>query len=514
MLTRLYCLLLCLPLAAQAATVASTYREIEAKVALENSLEKRLEAVLQKVLDTEDLVVILNVQMQSEADSKDGEIMPGVPRQDSSAFPGLLDPTRTVVRRVSANILIGPSSSEEDIQLVKTTAERLLGLMPERGDKLLVERANFRKQAAASEPFLQKMLQPAILLSAGWLIIALFCFFWLYRKFLDPLIATIRDLFIARQGQINEPAKREFEEPAADPEPAPSAPAPTAGVPDSEPLPFSFIQDGDLPTLAWMLNLESAEVAAVVIHYLPPALAARALATLEPQRRQEVSALLGSVTELDPEQVRAVEQSIKSRVHYLMGGEDKIVEILTNCAPSLQQQILESLAMHLPELSERLNRRLVRLEDLLSLSEAELKRLARQVPVKSLAAVFKSNPQLGAQLLPKLRSGLGEWLAQEIELHGELSPAAAEEEQKRLLTALTELARAGKVRLQKELGSQAPSTTPPARLNLFKNGKRPPLAVPAPAQKSELASESAAKTFIHEISVLERELQGIELPKE
>ena len=185
---------------------------------------------------------------------------------------------------------------------------------------------------------------------------------------------------------------------------------------------------------------------------------------MPPKTRQLVLADLSRPNLLNESDVHKWEEYIRSRIDYMMGGEDKLAEILDSASVSLQAEFLALLRAQDPALGERLGKRLVVLEDIALLDEAGLMILSRQVPVRSLATAIKSSESLRQQLLPKLKSGLGEWLAQEIEFASDMSEDAKQTEIGRVLKALAQLAREGKIVLNKNHAKAAPP--PPARAPL------------------------------------------------
>lgn len=189
----------------------------------------------------------------------------------------------------------------------------------------------------------------------------------------------------------------------------------------------------------------------MIVHYLPPALSCAALASLTPQRREQVVALMSSPVLLDPDDVKRIEEDILSKIDYIMGGEDKLAAILDQAPAAMQEEILALARRRDPALADGLERRVVVLADVGRLDEAGLASLNRQVPVRSMAAVLRSCPELMEKVLPKLKTGLGEWLKQEIDLIGDLPPAAAAAEQQRVLRALSRLVREGKVAVRKSV---------------------------------------------------------------
>ena len=67
-----------------------------------------------------------------------------------------------------------------------------------------------------------------------------------------------------------------------------------------------------------------------------------------------------------------------------------------------------------------------------------------------MAVVLKSSSSLREKVLPKLKSGLGEWLAQETTLVADLPEPVKEIELRRVLSALVKLVREGRIVLRKD----------------------------------------------------------------
>jgi flagellar motor switch protein FliG len=183
--------------------------------------------------------------------------------------------------------------------------------------------------------------------------------------------------------------------------------------------------------------------------------------------RRDVAKAMSRVVQLEEENVRQIEDSLRARIDYLMGGEDKLAEILDEAPPALQDEMLAAVRGEEPDAAARLGRRIVRLDDLAYLDADGLKTLSRRVPIRSLASVLRSSEDLKGRVLPKLTAGLGAWLAQEIELATALSGERLAVEQKRVLAVLAQLVREGAVRVERPaeapaLAHEAPE--PPAAL--------------------------------------------------
>ncbi|MEK7746899.1 MAG: FliG C-terminal domain-containing protein [Elusimicrobiota bacterium] len=456
-------LLLCALPASSLPADGVSAKDIEAKVALESSIEKRVEAVLKKALDTQDLIVIVNVDLVSEThkekekDRPEEEVLPGVPVKLTPAAPsaGPLAITLTQVRRVLVTLILDESTPPAEVQLALKTAQSLLSIDPKRGDVLNVEKMRLRRPEV-KKPFEPKdLLKPAWIFSALWLLLALSAILVVSRQGFFPLVSLAREWMTQNQASAGKKEREEAVEGVLQ-EAQPLEAASENALQDAD-LPFSFIKERDLPMLCLLLQKAKPLSVSAVLHYLPPSMASQALRSLDAGKRIEVVRLMSKVTQLDRSQVQALEESLRSRVNYLMGGEHKLAELIDHAPASLQEELLGALKSHDPELGERLKKRVVLLEDLALLGETELKALFRRVPLRSLAVVLKSDPELKDKLMSKVGHGAGEWLAQEIELTRESPGELVESEQRRVLAALSQLVREGSVVLRRDEAPKAAS---------------------------------------------------------
>lgn len=435
---------------AQAPQRASAAADLEAKVALESSVEKRLQDVLRRLLGAEEVVVVVNADMLTDSDRPDTEILPGV---NAKQAPGQITafglPT-SLVRRLSVTILLDQSVPDEGVELARKTAERMVGLRAERGDAVSVERMSFRKALPPPAPQ-ETFLSPRGLWSLAWIVSAALGLLLLTRRFFEPLVSVLKEGADALRASRTAGGARA--EAAAFAGGAPDArvplDAPVRRLPaeNDRVLPFSFIQERDVPTLVTLLENQSAQMAAIIIHFLPPAFASAALDAMPEARRKEVVSLMVTPMLLDMTHVQALEGTIRASIDCLIGGEDKLAAILTESPTRLQAELLASLREADQELGARILKRLVVLDDITRLDDAGITTLSRTVPLKSMAIALKVSPALAEHVLGRLKTGLGDWLRQEIEMTGELPERTRDIEVRRVVTALTGLVREGRVTL-------------------------------------------------------------------
>lgn len=458
---------------AQPSGRAASSRDVEMKVTLESVMEKRLETVLRKVLATDEVFVVANVELLADADRPDVEVLPGVVVKKTPATSAPMELPASLVKRVTITLFLDHAATEENVALARSTTERMVGLKPERGDVLNIEKsrtppAEAAAAAAVARPsWLSQASSPSHVLTLAWLLAACWLVFVL-RGFLEPLLGVLREA-VKQPVKADAPAEKTPEREAADkaaksPDPAEAAAAaPTPA--DGRKLPFAFIKEKDLPALELLLLDQPDVTAAIIVQYLAPALAARALAGMAPSRREMVLAYMSKPAVINQVEVRKLEDSILAKIDYILGGEEKLISILDQASVTMQADMLETVRRRDPELGDKLARRLVLIEDIGLLDEAGLAVLSRHATVRGMAVVLKSLPHLREPVLSKLKTGFGEWLTQETALLGELPEQVKENEMRAVLQALVRLVREGKVILRKDAPAAPPAESfdsPPA----------------------------------------------------
>src|ERR1035437_7447591 len=103
--------------------------------------------------------------MQEQGKKAAFEIMPGIPEKEKMGEMSLSS-SLTMVKKLSANIILAKSVPEEDTKLAVKLAAGLLGLPPERQDLISVEKMNFRK---AHPMTAADLLAPANIWSLAWI---------------------------------------------------------------------------------------------------------------------------------------------------------------------------------------------------------------------------------------------------------------------------------------------------------------------------------------------------------
>lgn len=442
------------PIRAQDAPSDAVSRTLEAKIALEASLERRVVGVLKDLLGAERIIVIINVELVPQAQLKPFDILPGVPIQETP-IAAALAPMLTMVRRMQCTILLDKSTPDALVEQAKKTASELLGLNAERGDALIIERAEFHRPTPVfvpSAPWWSRLADQAALWTGALMIVGLAGFGVLYVGFLTPFLRVLNRVITALESR-SEPGGG-----AAGPITA--APIGAQTVSQATALPssadgasqrrFGFLTREHVPTLLHALKKAAPEAWPVVVHYAPPDVAAALMAQLDPDARSQVAMRLTKVVEVSEPWLKQLEAYVRFEIEHAVGGEAKVLELLDGLPDDEQEATLRDIAVRDAAMAERLKARLVWLEDIVKLEPRETSVLIRKVGMGPLALALRSNDELAKKFVERLSEGMRERFKDEVKLSEGLPKERLDAERRRVVAAMKELAREGQIVLRRE----------------------------------------------------------------
>jgi len=460
---------------------------LEAKLALESSLEKRVQKVLSEALGTEDVIVIISAELQ-EQDKKSAEIMPGIPQKEKIGEASL-STSLTMVKKLSASLILDRSVAEPDIELAKKLASGLLGIPADRQDLITVEKMDFRK----ARPFTaSSLLAPPNLWSLLWILVVGILALVTVTVFLSPLSKSARafvEAFSASSaaaaagGERSERAETEADKPAAQA----AAETPAAQEIGGRKPPFWFLNSGHLGSLAFIMKTRPTEDLTIVLSYAPGDFAAKLAEALYP-KSAEAMAALPKITLMPEARIRALEAEILASLDYVVGGEEKAVNLISGLDEAVQEKALAAFIKLDPAMARKLNSSIVRLANIQSLEPAHAQALARRLPMRALAAALKGSAHAAA-FLSKLSGGMKERFQQELELTRDLPAEAYKSERAKVVETMRQMIKEGFITLKPQGAPVAAARPAPAPAA----GKTVPGAQPqaAPAAKPAAVAPGA-----------------------
>jgi len=475
-LRRLFWIPFILAILITACTLAADFASlIEQKIALERSFEDRLKGLLEKILGTDRFIVIVNVEPETEStevaretwvqEKTPGEVarkekkfvLPGVPvreklGEEKTAEMETVPPggemkreyqkvvvlPKSFVRRVLVTIILDEKIEDTLIETVRTVATEILGLDANRGDQLIIKRQRFTEP---SQTVLDTMRSSPIY----WVVFAvLFVLFLLFpiRIFLRGLariFQTIRPREVPAAplaqvlgpgGPLGPEAPRMAEERIGE------------KTEEKTPRPFSFITQSNLKRLLYLLKDESAETISVIVSYLNPREATQVMASLPRAVKATVTQRLATVREVPPDAVNAMEQSIREKIGYIIGGTEQLVEIVDEADRATREEILQSLREREPEIAEKVRKQIITFEDIANLDNPSFQTVLREVDLGTISLALRgTTEEFKSKIMGKLSEGAQAMLRQEIELGKPAGKQKIEEAQRRIVRVVRELQR-------------------------------------------------------------------------
>ncbi|MBN1824377.1 MAG: hypothetical protein JW803_08665 [Endomicrobiales bacterium] len=433
---------------------------IEAKIALETSLENRVRRVLQDITGTEKIIVIINVQLISEKtdneaaaknkEQDDDFILPGVPIKQAisekqvgdAVMAALGDDTRTMIKKLSATIILDKSVSQSVVKVVNEVATGLLGIDAERGDQLVIKQIHFQKNPFYWGSLLYPpniywilLIIAAVTLTAGLTLFLFGPFKVFTRDFAQGVLATASAL---KEGSAASEEAFFKAGGGEDLTAVPSEPGKgTTGIyGKGEPL-FSFVNAGNIDSFIYLIKDEKPDTIAAVMNYLDAELSAKVLASVALDKQREVGAMLSKVTELDPSEIDEIEANLKKRIGYLAGGADRIVKVLDYADERTKNTILAQIKSANPSEAEQINKSLITIDVISTFDVTALQTVIKAVSPAVFSQILKTmNEALREKVLNILPAGAAARLKQEMELGRPFSAARLEMEKRRVVDTI------------------------------------------------------------------------------
>ncbi len=437
---------------------------------IESQLQSRIESILSKTLPANSYLVTVKAEMENRerpsvksttAKRAGGKsllgqnqyVLPGVPeKKEFVTTPEQTSETtvsafsaETLVKRIIITILVAPDVTADQIRSLREVISGSVPFNPLRGDEMEIQNSPLLKPVnPASTPgaggarnsaqnsgsimgSLSEKANAPVLLLAGALIVVFILFvaflFGPMRAFLNRLLAVLpRVGEQAAYTVSNAPTKA-------------AAAGTTAngafpygmngnGSPHDEEKegarPFRFIREDQLNKLPILFRGMSPGQCALVLAYMPAEWASKVLAGLEQGVQNGIMRELSQAREVPPDVVNEVEEYVKTKLPYLVGGTDWIQSVYQHTQPQTQRALLGTLNQQSPELAQALRKKTFFIEDLAAITAGALRMVIQEVGYPTAALALRDEkPDVRTALLNRLPVAMREILQQELDVTGE-----------------------------------------------------------------------------------------------
>ncbi len=437
------------------------------KISLENQLEKKLKQVIMEITGTDRVVIFVNAELASARGDSDkllekkktnALVLPGVPdkKEFGAGQSEMLfgaGSSKYKVNKIVLSIWIDKSVPGSIATLIEDIAKNVIGFNQNRGDQINIKKVDFESKGFywSSLFFPPNLFWLVLTLIGGFMLVAVGMFFMDPLKKIAPALKDIDWNHIRGSASTSvnvntvertSTYEREVLSGKAD------RPGAAAAATDAA-LPFSFIRERDIHSLAFLLKDKTAQDIAVVANYLDPAIAMRLLELFPKERQVEVALALGK-EEINTEKVAALEEMVKSKLAYVVGGEGKLVTLLDMTSDDVREKIVKSLEAKDAQTATRLKQKVKSLENIIrDLPAQGIQTLYRNIDATLFAQVLKSLPaDLQQKVISSLSAGAAERLKEEMDLSRPLSATRLRREKQNVMVLVRRLISEGLVEVE------------------------------------------------------------------
>ncbi|MBI5639559.1 MAG: hypothetical protein HZA17_03950 [Nitrospirae bacterium] len=460
------------------AFTASAETDFGSKISLETHLEERLRAAITEIIGSDKVIVAVNADVEAgkrqssgggagrrgvlkQKEGSDALVLPGVPAKKEIGK----SPTQTaelslpdapsgagsaMVRRLAVTILLDSKVPAALLETVKDVAANIVDFNQGRGDRLDIKQVDIKKMNFQWG----SLFYPPHLY---WLVLVFMGSFFLIAAslfLLNPFIKlsgsgqsvkvdVLKDVAAGILSKGGEAAS----EVAAE---VPVAGAAGAMTQEEKTFqPFSFIRDRHLRDLSFILKNEPALDIAIISNYMDTDLAIKLFEYFSEEKQAEIAVCLSRIEEVNPDKIQAIEEKIKARLGYLIGGEDKVANILDFVTDEVRDKVFNLMEKKDAGAAQRLRQKIKDLDAFMrEMPTQGIQTLYRQMDHSLFAQILKAMPEdIQKRVSESLTAGAAELLKQEMDLSKALPAVRMKKERHNMMLIIRKMIREGSLEM-------------------------------------------------------------------
>ncbi len=210
--------------------------------------------------------------------------------------------------------------------------------------------------------------------------------------------------------------------------------------------PFTYVTDENLKQLAYLLHHEEPWIVAMVISYLTAERALKVMEALPADLQAKVALETAMYRQTSLEQVQAINEDIKQKIDFVVGGLDKLVTILESSDRFARENILEYLKNQKPAVYERIREHILLWEDFAGFPKQAMQVIVRELKNEQLAQALRgTSPELQQKFFENMSQGAVTLLKEEMEYGRPVTEDQIEEERRKIVDLVKAMEKDGKV---------------------------------------------------------------------
>lgn len=217
--------------------------------------------------------------------------------------------------------------------------------------------------------------------------------------------------------------------------------------------PFDFVRKADPSQILNFIQNEHPQTIALILSYLEPTQAGEILSSLPTELQADIAKRIALMDSTSPEYIYEVEQILERKLSSTVkqdftqtGGIEAVVEVLNGVNRTTERTILEALEMEDPELAEEIKKRMFVFEDIVTLDNAAIQRIIREVNNEDLLLALKaSSEEVRAIIFKNMSTRMAEQVKEEMGYMGPVRVRDVEEAQSRIVGTIRRLEESGAI---------------------------------------------------------------------
>ena len=211
-------------------------------------------------------------------------------------------------------------------------------------------------------------------------------------------------------------------------------------------VPFTYVTDENIKQLADLLHHEEPWIVAMVISYLSAEHSFKVMEALPADLQAKVALETALYRQTSLEQVQAIDEDIKQKIDFVVGGMEKLVVILESSDRMSRDNILEYLKNEKPAVYERVRERILLFEDIVNFPKLAMQIVVRELKTEQLGRALRNvSPELQQKFFENMSQGAVTLLKEEMEFGRQVTDDQIEEERRKILDLIKLMETEGKI---------------------------------------------------------------------
>ena len=219
--------------------------------------------------------------------------------------------------------------------------------------------------------------------------------------------------------------------------------------------PFTYITEENFKRLAnlFLVRQDEPWLVTVVLSYLKPEIARATLTLLPVDLQAKIAIEALKIRQVTREQLMAIDADIKESVDFVVGGMERLTQMLDEADTLTRANILEYLKNEKPDVYQRVRKFILTFEDIVTFPDRDMQTIVRELKTEAMAKALQgAAPDIVNKFLSNMSAGAASLLKESIEYAAGLTPAQIEEERSKIMDVVKVLEKEGKVNVRQSRG--------------------------------------------------------------